>query len=76
MGQKISFTSSDTKIASEALDRLSKLYGNCAIEDADVIVALGGDGFMLQTLHRYSRFISTGLWYELWNGWFSYECLR
>ena len=48
MGQKISFTSSDTKIASEALDRLSKLYGNCAIEDADVIVALGGDGFMLQ----------------------------
>lgn len=42
MGQKISFTSSDTKIASEALDRLSKLYGNCAIEDADVIVALGG----------------------------------
>ena len=52
MGKKISFTSSDTKIASEALDRLSKLYGNCAIEDADVIVALGGDGFMLQTLHR------------------------
>ena len=44
MGKKISFTSSDTKIASEALDRLSKLYGNCAIEDADVIVALGGDG--------------------------------
>ncbi len=42
MGKKISFTSSDTKIASEALDRLSKLYGNCAIEDADVIVALGG----------------------------------
>jgi NAD+ kinase len=52
MGKKISFTSSDTKIASEALDRLSNLYGNCAIEDADVIVALGGDGFMLQTLHR------------------------
>ena len=52
MGKKISFTSSDTKIASEALDRLSKLYGNCAIEDADIIVALGGDGFMLQTLHR------------------------
>jgi len=26
-------------------------YGNAAQDDADVIVALGGDGFMLQTLH-------------------------
>ena len=27
-------------------------YGNIAPEEADVIVALGGDGLMLQTLHR------------------------
>ena len=32
--------------------RLVALYGDCAPEDADVIVALGGDGLMLQTLHR------------------------
>src|SRR3954466_14914500 len=32
---------------------LSKLHGQHAPEEADVIVALGGDGFMLQTLHRH-----------------------
>ena len=52
MGQKIAFTSSDEKIATEARDRLIKIYDNCALEEADVIVALGGDGFMLQTLHK------------------------
>ena len=49
MGQKIAFTSSEEKIATEAMDTLIKLYDNCALEEADVIVALGGDGFMLQT---------------------------
>ena len=52
MGQKIAFTSSEEKIATEARDRLIKIYDNCALEEADVIVALGGDGFMLQTLHK------------------------
>ena len=52
MGQKIAFTSSEEKIATEARDRLIKIYNNCALEEADVIVALGGDGFMLQTLHK------------------------
>ena len=28
-------------------------YGNADPKDADVIVALGGDGLMLQTLHRF-----------------------
>ncbi len=36
-----------------ALDRLAASYGNCAPEQADVIVALGGDGLMLQTLHEF-----------------------
>ena len=52
MGQKIAFTSSEEKIATQAMDTLIKLYDNCALEEADVIVALGGDGFMLQTLHN------------------------
>ena len=38
--------------AQEALGVLEKRYGKEAVEDADVIVAIGGDGFMLQTLHR------------------------
>ncbi|MAU94641.1 MAG: NAD kinase [Fulvimarina sp.] len=49
----IAFVASDTEPAQEAARRLSALYGNAACETADVVVALGGDGFMLQTLHRF-----------------------
>jgi NAD+ kinase len=48
----ISFLSSGAPEGHEARDRLIALYGDCRPEDADVIVALGGDGLMLQTLHR------------------------
>ena len=40
------------------MSRLAKRYGNATAETADVVVALGGDGHMLQTLHR---FLSTGM---------------
>lgn len=49
--QKIAFTASSTKPAQTALEKLVGLYGNTDIADADVIVALGGDGFMLHMLH-------------------------
>ena len=49
--QKICFTASETEVAQSALQRMVERYGNSAMEKADVIVALGGDGFMLQTLH-------------------------
>ena len=45
------FISSDADSAQEAAKRLADLYGQSDPETADVIVALGGDGFMLQTLH-------------------------
>ncbi len=48
---KIAFVASDVVIAQDALDRLSRRYGNVPLDQAEVIVALGGDGFMLQTLH-------------------------
>jgi NAD+ kinase len=51
--QKIAFVASPITEANEALRRLAAAYGNVAPDNADVIVALGGDGFMLQTLHRY-----------------------
>jgi len=38
--------------AQKALAELTAKYGNVEVEDADAIVALGGDGFMLETLHR------------------------
>jgi NAD+ kinase len=49
----IAFVASDAPAAQAALAELTKLYGNPAPEKASVIVALGGDGFMLETLHRY-----------------------
>jgi NAD+ kinase len=49
----IAFLSSGTEEANSALDRLAALYGNADPLQADVIVALGGDGLMLQTLHRF-----------------------
>jgi NAD+ kinase len=44
--------------------RLVARYGAHAPEEADVIVALGGDGFMLQTLHATQASGRAGLWHE------------
>ena len=51
MGLKIAFAASKAAVAQAAQATLIKRYGNVIFKDADVIVALGGDGFMLQTLH-------------------------
>jgi NAD+ kinase len=50
---KIAFLSSGTPEADLALAHLTSLYGDCVPEEAEVVVALGGDGLMLQTLHRF-----------------------
>lgn len=47
----IHFRASTNPEAQAGRDRLIERFGNAAVEDADVIVALGGDGFMLTTLH-------------------------
>ncbi|MFC7396539.1 NAD kinase [Chelatococcus sp. GCM10030263] len=49
----IAFVASDTPEAHEAQVRLQQRYGSVPAETADVLVALGGDGLMLQTLHRF-----------------------
>lgn len=51
MPQKITFTASRAEVAQTARAALITRYGNADQAAADVIVALGGDGFMLQTLH-------------------------
>src|ERR1700752_1954514 len=53
--EAICFLSSGAPEADEALATLVERYGNCAPEEADVVVALGGDGLMLQTLHKHMR---------------------
>ncbi|MEM7076564.1 MAG: NAD kinase [Pseudomonadota bacterium] len=53
MGQfrKIAFLASSVPLAQTARATLAARFGDARPEDADVIVALGGDGFMLETLH-------------------------
>ena len=51
--KNIAFVAADTEEAQAALKRLKARYPSTEPETADVIVALGGDGFMLETLHRY-----------------------
>ena len=50
---RIAFLASPAANAQEALAALVKAHGQAEPEDADILVALGGDGFMLQTLHRH-----------------------
>ena len=49
----IAFEASRSPVAQEALTRLRERYASVSPQEADVIVALGGDGFMLSCLHRY-----------------------
>jgi len=48
-----SFVASETEEAQAALQRLSGRYAGASPDVADIIVALGGDGFVLETLHKY-----------------------
>jgi NAD+ kinase len=50
---RIAFVASPSAEAGEARVRLAERYGDAGPANADVIVALGGDGLMLQTLHRF-----------------------
>jgi NAD+ kinase len=50
---RIAFVAGPTEEAQAAYVELKSRYGDAPIENADVIVALGGDGFMLRTLHRH-----------------------
>jgi NAD+ kinase len=53
--KRIAFVASPIPEAQEGLKRLASRYGNADPDAADVIVALGGDGLMLQTLHAFMR---------------------
>ena len=55
---RIAFLASEAPEARKALSRLVKRHGNADSDTADVVVALGGDGLMLQALHKY---MSSGL---------------
>lgn len=51
--RKIFFTASRTDESQALFSHLTEQYGQSALEDADVIAAIGGDGFMIETLHHF-----------------------
>src|SRR5260363_454996 len=53
--ERIAFVASPSAEAQAALAQLTALYGNADPDLAEVVVALGGDGLMLQTLHDHMR---------------------
>jgi NAD+ kinase len=49
---RIHFAAAATPLATDSRAHLVARYGDCAFEQASVVVALGGDGSMLESLHR------------------------
>ena len=55
---RVAFVAAEGEAAQQALHELRHRYGTVEPQDADIIVPLGGDGFMLETVHR---FVGSGL---------------
>lgn len=51
--RRLAFVAAEVPQARRALSSLIRTYGQASPEEADVVIALGGDGLMLQTLHRF-----------------------
>lgn len=51
--QTVAFVASASEDAQRALEHACDRYPNVSADEADVIVVLGGDGFMLETIHKY-----------------------
>jgi NAD+ kinase len=66
--ERVAFVASATPEAEKAALLLGERYGNAAIDKADVVVALGGDGLMLQTLHLLMNRSSTKPIYGMHRG--------
>jgi NAD+ kinase len=52
---RIAFVASEAEAAQQALHELRQHYGTIPPEEASIVVPLGGDGFMLETLHRFVK---------------------
>ena len=52
---RLAFLASPSERAQSAYHSLCARFSGVAPQEADIIIALGGDGFMLQTLHRYGE---------------------
>lgn len=57
---KLAFLADQTPRAQVALGELTFMYGNCSLEEADIAITLGGDGFLLDSLHTHMNLLSNG----------------
>jgi len=57
----IAFICANKAAIKRTMSKLVAKYGNCDVAQADVIVALGGDGFMLDTLRKHISLLRRGL---------------
>ena len=53
---KFFFDSSNSNEAIEAKEKFIEEYGQFSAENADVIIPIGGDGFLLKSLHDFKQF--------------------
>jgi NAD+ kinase len=56
MDKKLHFIASETEEAQQALTGLITHYGQFPLDECDIIVPLGGDGFLLESLHKYHHY--------------------
>ena len=56
ISKKLHFVFDKTNKANQQKKKLLRKFKNCALHEADIIVVLGGDGFMLQTLKKLGKF--------------------
>ena len=56
ISKKFHFVFDKTNKVNQQKKRLLRKFKNCALHEADIIVVLGGDGFMLQTLKKLGKF--------------------
>ena len=62
--KKIAFVASESKEAQKSLSQLKEKYEFVNPDNADVIIALGGDGTILETLHTFLKKKASNLWDE------------
>lgn len=55
MDKKLHFLAAETEAAQDALKGLTRHYGQTPIGECDIIVPLGGDGFLLECLHAHHK---------------------
>lgn len=55
MKDNLYFAAADTQEAFAAMRKYTDEYGQCAAEKARVVVALGGDGFLLECIHKFGH---------------------